>query len=172
MTPAAHVVVMGVSSTGKTAVGERVAKELDFEFLEGDRYHPASNIAKMEGGTPLTDEDRAPWLQILADALATKSAEGRSTVLSCSALRRRYRDVLRSGAPELFFVHLHAPFDVLLARMGKRTRHFMPASLLQSQFDTLEPLDPDEGGVVVDVSPPLDEVVATAVAAVRAQFGL
>jgi gluconokinase len=163
---------MGVSGTGKTAVGGRMAKELDFEFVEGDSYHPAANIAKMQAGTPLTDEDRAPWLQTLADALAVKAAEGRSTVLTCSALRRRYRDVLRSGAPGLFFVHLDAPFEVLVARMDERTKHFMPTSLLQSQMDTLQPLEPDEAGAVVDVSPPLDDVVATAVAAVRAQFAL
>jgi len=172
MCPAVHVVAMGVSATGKTVVGAAMAQRLGFQFLEGDSYHPAANIAKMESGIPLTDEDRTPWLERLADLLATRDAAGTSTVLTCSALRRAYRDTLRSGVPEAFFVHLHAPFDVLLARMGKRTRHFMPTSLLQSQFDTLEPLGPDESGVVVDVSPPIEVVVSEAVAAVRAAFAV
>jgi gluconokinase len=167
-----HVVVTGVSATGKTAVGERMAAELGFEFLEGDRYHPHTNIEKMEAGTALTDADRAPWLRTLADLLAARDKAGTSTVLTCSALRRSYRDVLRTGTREVFLVHLYAPYDVLLGRMSARTKHFMPSSLLTSQFDTLEPLDQDEDGVAVDVSPPVDEVVATAVAAVRARFSL
>ncbi len=169
---AISVVVMGVSATGKTHVGQRLAPELGCAFVEGDSYHPEANIVKMEAGTPLTDEDRAPWLQALADELERRETAGESSVVTCSALRRAYRDVLRTGSPELFFVHLHAPFEVLLGRMSQRTKHFMPTSLLQSQFDTLEPLEPDEAGAVVDVTPPLEEVVRTAAAAVRSRFGL
>jgi gluconokinase len=123
----------------------------------------------MEAGTPLTDEDRWPWLQAIADLVAVRDHEGTSTVVTCSALKRKYRDILRDAAPT-FFVHLDAPFQVLEARMQQRTKHFMPTSLLRSQFDTLEPLDEDESGAVVDVSPPIDEVVEEAVNAVRTHY--
>ena len=106
----------------------------------------------MEHGIPLTDEDRWPWLQAIAELVAVRDHEGTSTVVTCSALKRKYRDILRDAAPT-FFVHLDAPFEVLEARMQQRTKHFMPTSLLRSQVDTLEPLDDDEAGEVVDVSP-------------------
>ena len=164
-----HIVVMGVSATGKTSVGELLAEELGCEFVEGDSLHPRRNIEKMESGTPLTDEDRWPWLQAIADLVEIRDHECTSTVVTCSALRRKYRDVLRGAAPT-FFVHLDAPFEVLEARMQERTKHFMPTSLLRSQFDTLEPLDDDESGAVVDVSPPIDVVVEEAVNAVRTHY--
>lgn len=164
-----HIVVMGVSATGKTSVGELLAEELGCEFVEGDSLHPSANIAKMSAGIPLTDEDRWPWLQAIADLVAVRDHEGTSTVVTCSALKRKYRDILRDAAPT-FFVHLDAPFQVLEARMQQRTKHFMPTSLLRSQFDTLEPLDEDESGAVVDVSPPIDEVVEEAVNAVRTHY--
>ena len=164
-----HIVVMGVSATGKTSVGELLAEELGCEFVEGDSLPPRRNIEKMEAGTPLTDEDRWPWLQAIADLVAVRDHEGTSTVVTCSALKRKYRDILRDAAPT-FFVHLDAPFQVLEARMQQRTKHFMPTSLLRSQFDTLEPLDEDESGAVVDVSPPIDEVVEEAVNAVRTHY--
>ena len=164
-----HIVVMGVSGTGKTSVGEELAEELGCEFVEGDSLHPRRNIEKMENGTPLTDEDRWPWLQAIAEMVAVRDHEGTSTVVTCSALKRKYRDILRDAAPT-FFVHLDAPFEVLEARMQQRTKHFMPASLLRSQVDTLEPLDDDEAGEVVDVSPELDVVVEEAVNAVRTHY--
>lgn len=164
-----HLVVMGVTATGKTSVARRLAEELGWPFEEGDEHHPASNIEKMAAGVPLDDEDRRPWLEILAGLLGRDHAAGRSSVLTCSALRRSYRDLLRSEVPgeSVFFVHLAADFEVLRDRMAQRTGHFMPASLLQSQFDTLEPLEPDERGTRVDVAPPLDQVVDEALAAVR-----
>ena len=158
---------MGVSATGKSSVAKALSAELGVEFIEGDDLHPPKNLAKMSAGEPLTDEDRQPWLRTIADLLVERTATGRSTILTCSALRRSYRDLLRGGAPSLFFLHLHADFDVLLPRMGERTKHFMPTSLLQSQFDTLEPLEPDELGAVIDVAPPLDDVVAAALKQVR-----
>jgi gluconokinase len=164
-----HVVVMGVSATGKTTVAEQLAEELDCEFVEGDSLHPRQNIEKMEHGIPLTDEDRWPWLQAIAELVAVRDHDGTSTVVTCSALKRSYRNVLRDAAPT-FFVHLHAPFEVLEQRMELRTKHFMPASMLRSQFDTLEDLGDDEEGVVVDVSPPVDEVVEEAVNAVRVHY--
>jgi gluconokinase len=164
-----HIVVMGVSATGKSTVGEELAEELGCEFIEGDSLHPRQNIEKMEHGTPLTDEDRWPWLQAIAELVAVRDHEGVSTVVTCSALKRSYRNVLRDAAPT-FFVHLEAPFAVLEERMKHRTKHFMPTTLLRSQFDTLEPLDDDERGAAVDVSPPLDEVVEEAVNAVRTHY--
>lgn len=158
-----HVVVMGVSGTGKSVIGERIAAGLGATMTEGDSHHPRANIDRMASGTPLTDEDRLPWLRTLAGLLADQHAQGRSSVLACSALRRRYRDLLRGSLPAdaVFFVHLHASSDVLEARMNER-EHFMPASLLRSQLDTLEPLEDDERGTVVDVAPPVEQVVATA----------
>jgi gluconokinase len=167
--PLMHVVVMGVSATGKTTVAKELADELGCEFIEGDELHPRRNIEKMEHGVPLTDEDRWPWLAAIGELIAVRDHEGTSTVVTCSALRRSYRDVLRNAAP-VFFVHLHAPFEVLEDRMQERTKHFMPTTLLQSQFDTLEDLGDDEAGAVVDVTPPLDEVVEEAVNAVRVNY--
>jgi gluconokinase len=164
-----HIVVMGVSATGKTTVGKHLADELGCEFVEGDDLHPRGNIEKMTHGIALTDEDRWPWLHAIADLVAVKDREGISTVVTCSALRRGYRDVLREAAPT-FFVHLDAPFEVLEGRMQHRTKHFMPTALLRSQFATLEPLEADEQGFVVDVSPPEDEVLEEAVNAVRTHY--
>lgn len=158
---------MGVSATGKSSVAVALADRLELEFVEGDDLHPQANIDKMSAGTPLNDEDRLPWLQAIAEVIAAKDAAGVSTVVTCSALRRSYRDILRSGGCDLFFMHLHADFDVLLERMGTRSKHFMPSSLLESQFDTLEPLEPDEAGVLIDVRPPLEEVLDAAAKAVR-----
>lgn len=157
-----QVVVMGVSGTGKSAVATRVATARSLRMVEGDEHHPQANIDKMAAGTPLTDEDRLPWLHELADMLDASAAEGRTTVLTCSALKQSYRDLLRGrlGPDGVFFVHLHADFAVLQERMTTRSGHFMPATLLRSQLDTLEHLGPDERGAVVDVSPPLEDVVA------------
>ena len=164
-----HVVVMGVSATGKTEVGKQLAEELGCEFVEGDSLHPRANIEKMENGVPLTDDDRWPWLEAIGSRIDELDRAGSCTVVTCSALKRAYRDVLRRAAP-VFFVHLDAPYTVLEQRMSQRSKHFMPTSLLASQFETLEPLDDDEAGAVVDVEPPLDEVVEEAVNAVRVQY--
>jgi gluconokinase len=164
-----HVVVMGVSATGKTIVGQQLAEELGCEFVEGDSLHSQHNIDKMTKGVPLTDEDRWPWLQAIAELVAVRDSEGVSTVVTCSALKRGYRDVLRDAAPT-FFVHLHAPFEVLQERMQHRSKHFMPTSLLRSQFDTLEELGDDESGAVVDVSPPVDVVAEESLNAVRVHY--
>ena len=156
---------MGVSGCGKTTVAERLGQRLALVFAEGDAHHPKANVDKMASGRPLTDEDRRPWLEALAAWTREQHAAGSSTVLSCSALRRRYRDVLREAVPGTFFVHLHADFDVLAERMRHRA-HFMPLTLLESQFETLEPLGDGELGVRVDVTPPVAEVVAAAEAAI------
>jgi len=161
-----HLVFMGVSGTGKSAVGKPVAEALGCEFAEGDDFHPPANTAKMRAGTPLTDDDRGPWLRALASWTQERAEADRSTAVTCSALRRGYRDVLRQGAPDACFVHLTGERELILDRMGGR-EHFMPASLLDSQLDTLEPLEPDEHGVVVDIGPPLEEVVEKLVEKLR-----
>lgn len=159
-----HLVVMGVSGVGKTTVAEQLAVRLDYEFAEGDDYHPPANIEKMSAGTPLDDEDRIPWLRVLADWVRERHQDGRSTVMTCSALRRRYRDVLREGAADTFFVHLVGEQALLLERMAGR-RHFMPPTLLQSQFATLEALEDDELGLTVEVTDPPARIVEKVVVA-------
>ncbi|PKW27691.1 gluconokinase [Phycicoccus duodecadis] len=161
--PPRHVVVMGVSGSGKSTVARGLADALGLTFGEADDFHPAENIARMAAGTPLTDADRRPWLLALAAWTADRDREGRSTVMACSALRRRYRDLLRAGPPVLF-VHLDGPADVVQARLAARTGHFMPPALLASQLALLEPLAPDEAGVVLDLRHDLDSLVHEAAA--------
>ena len=163
-----HLVVMGVSGTGKTSVAGLLAERLGLTFVEGDALHPRANVAKMSAGQPLTDDDRAPWLAALAAEVRRHEALGAGTVLTCSALRRRYRDALRAGdAPgSRLFVHLEAP-AALLREWMERREHFMPASLLDSQLATLEPLGADEPGMRVDVSAPLAVVVDRVVEALQ-----
>ena len=147
-----HIVVMGVSGCGKTTVGERLAEVLGWPFDEGDRFHPPGNIAKMSAGVPLEDADRWPWLAILARRIREKEAARTSSLMSCSALKRAYRDLLRTGAPRVRFVHLHGDKAVLAARLAAREGHFFPPGLLDSQYAALEPLGFDEDGFVVDVA--------------------
>ncbi|WP_069110267.1 gluconokinase, GntK/IdnK-type [Jiangella alba] len=151
---------MGVSGSGKTTVATRLADALGRPFAEADDLHPAANVAKMAAGTPLTDEDRAPWLATVRDWLTNEARQGHAAVVTCSALRRVYRDVLREAAGGVTFVHLDVDPDRLAERMRRRKGHFMPPSLLQSQLDTLEPLEPDEDGVRVAAEGRPDDVVA------------
>jgi gluconokinase len=148
-----HLVVMGVAGSGKTTIAGRLAARLDYAFADADDFHSATNVAKMARGEPLTDADRAPWLESLAEWIATQHRTGRSTVLACSALKRRYRDTLRSAAPRhVVFVHLDAPREALLERMRQRQGHYMPSALLDSQLATLEPLGADEPGTRLDAT--------------------
>lgn len=159
---------MGVAGTGKTAVAEPLSERFGWEFAEGDDFHPDTNVEKMRAGQALDDDDRRPWLEALRDWTAQRHREGRDTVLTCSALKRAYRDLLREADPAIFFVHLHGDREVILERMRAR-QHFMPESLLKSQFDTLEMLGPDENGVLIDVAAPVEEVVARAHAEIQGQ---
>jgi carbohydrate kinase (thermoresistant glucokinase family) len=154
-----HLVVMGVTGVGKSAVAGRLAEELDLAFAEGDDFHPLTNVSKMTQGIPLTDDDRWPWLESLASWTRQQAKDGRSTVLTCSALRRAYRDVLRRGAVDTFFVHLVGSEELIQRRMSDR-EHFMPVELLRSQLDALEPLEPDEQGAEIDVSRDIGLVVS------------
>jgi len=142
---------MGVSGSGKSVVAAELARSLGWTFAEGDAFHSAANRAKMAAGQPLTDEDRVPWLRRLAAWMGERDEAGESTVMSCSSLKRSYRDLLRQGAPDPHFVHLVGSKDLLLQRMRDR-EHFMPPALLESQLETLQPLGADERGVTVDVS--------------------
>lgn len=164
-----HLVFMGVSGTGKSTIGRRVADALDCRFAEGDDFHPRANIEKMASGRPLTDSDRWPWLELLAEWTAEQREAGESTVVACSALRRGYRRILRRPAPDTFFVHLTGYPGLLLDRLQSRGGHFMPSSLLESQLDTLEPLAADEQGITVDVAAPVEECVRQVLDAVRAR---
>jgi gluconokinase len=164
-----HILVMGVAGSGKTTVAHALARELGHEMIEGDAYHSAADVEKMRAGIPLTDDDRRPWLQTLAEILADRHARGEGTVLACSALRRVYRDVLRSSVPteEEFVVHLDVRATALRDRLAARRGHYMPASLLDSQLAALEPLGPDEPGMTVDASRPVDAIVSVVIAEVR-----
>ena len=151
------IVVMGVSGSGKTTVGEEVARRLGVAYGEADQFHPRRNIEKMESGVALDDADRAPWLAAIGEWLAEH--DGTGAVATCSALKRAYRDTLRHAAPATVFLHLDGSRDVLAERLGGRRGHFMPASLLDSQLDTLEPLQDDEDGITLDVVQPPDRLV-------------
>ncbi len=154
-----HLVVMGVSGTGKSTVAKALQERLGWLFAEGDDLHPASNVAKMAAGIPLEDADRWPWLDAISAWTGEQAAAGQSTIVTCSALRRVYRDRLRAAATGTVFVHLAGSPELLAERMAGRKGHFMPTSLLASQLATLEPLQADERGIVVDVAGTVDAMV-------------
>lgn len=158
-----HLVFMGVSGSGKSAAGRAVQERLGWEMAEGDDFHPPENVEKMEAGIPLTDDDRWAWLETLAEWTAERDRLGQPTLLSCSALRRPYRDVLRKGGAGTFFVHMTGNKHMILERMQSRT-HFMPSSLLESQLDTLQQLGADEPGMVVDAVHPLGRIASMVLA--------
>jgi gluconokinase len=145
------LVIMGVSGSGKSTVARMLADRLDWPMAEADEFHSPANIAKMEAGVALTDVDREPWLVSLRDWIDVHAAAGQSTVATCSALKRSYRDLLRGADSRVSFVHLAGTREVIAARLARRTGHFMPPSLLDSQFDDLEELGSDEDGLTVDV---------------------
>jgi gluconokinase len=159
------VVVMGVTGTGKTTVGRRLAGDLGWPFRDADDLHPPANVAKMRGGEPLTDADRAPWLDAIARFVDEERRAGRDLVLACSALKHVYRERIGGGAPGVVFVHLTGDPSLIRARLARRRGHFAKADLLTSQLETLEP---PAGALVVDVAAPPDEVVAR----IRRHLGL
>ncbi|MFE6055811.1 gluconokinase [Kitasatospora sp. NPDC056446] len=161
------IVVMGVSGVGKTTLARLLADRLDLPFAEADDFHPAANIAKMSAGIPLDDEDRAPWLRSLGAWLRDRAEDGTGGVVTCSALKHRYRDTLRAACPGAFFLHLSGGHELVEDRLSHRTGHFMPSSLLDSQYAALEPLGADERGAVLDVGPSPEELVEMAAALLR-----
>lgn len=152
------VVVMGVSGSGKSTVGAALSQRLRVPFADADDFHPPENIAKMTAGHPLDDNDRYPWLEAIGAWLAAHADGG---VMSCSALKHRYRDQLRRHCPDVEFLHLSGTPEVIGRRQASRPGHFMPASLLASQFATLEPLTPDERGLTIDVDQNIDAIIDT-----------
>lgn len=152
-------VVMGVSGCGKSTVGQALALANGVPFVEGDQYHPQANVIKMSAGLPLNDDDRAGWLQALQAQISAARDRGEGLVVSCSSLKRRYRDLLRQGDPALRFAHLSGAQALISARMQARVGHYMPPSLLDSQFRDLEPLQPDEAGITLHIDTPPEDLV-------------
>jgi gluconokinase len=150
---------MGVSGSGKSTVADRLAARLGWRFEDGDKYHPPANVAKMSAGQPLTDEDRRPWLQAIADEIDRLSAAGQRTVVACSALKRAYRDILVHGRGDVRIVFLSGTQDLIADRLAARKGHFMPPGLLASQFRTLEPPQPDERPITVSIDAPVEAIV-------------
>jgi gluconokinase len=157
------VVMMGVSGSGKTTIAAGVARDEGWLLLEGDSFHPAANIAKMKAGTPLTDEDRWPWLRAIAAREDELLATGQSVVVACSALKRAYRAILIGDRSDVVLVYLRGSKDLIADRMKARKGHFMPAALLDSQFATLEEPGDDEHPIVVDIGSPAEATIADAV---------
>jgi gluconokinase len=150
---------MGVSGSGKSTVADRLAARLGWRFADGDSFHPASNVAKMSAGQPLTDEDRWPWLQAIADEIDCLSAADERAVIACSALKRAYREVLMHGRDDVRIVFLDGTQDLIAARLAARKGHFMPPGLLASQFKTLERPEADERPITVSIDAPVERIV-------------
>lgn len=157
------IIVMGVSGSGKTSIGETLAKAFSLRFLEGDQLHPPANVEKMSKGIPLTDDDRMPWLELIGQQMASALGNGEGIIVSCSALKRIYRDRLREAVGgNLFFVYLEGSKELLTDRMGHRTGHFMPTSLLESQLATLEVPSGEVGVVTVDIDDTIEAIAEAA----------
>jgi len=163
------LVVMGVSGSGKSTIGSQLALQLRWDFEDGDWFHPARNIDKMHAGIPLTDEDRAPWLIAIADFIDQARYAGNHTVIACSALKRRYRTVIVGNRPDVRLIYLKGDIELIGRRIAARHEHFMPTSLLRSQFDALEEPGPDEHPVVVSIEPRPREIVGHILQALQAQ---
>jgi gluconokinase len=153
------LIVMGVSGSGKSTIGEKLAKRLAFSYEDGDKFHPPANVAKMSAGHPLTDDDRWPWLQAIADEIDRICLAREHAVIACSALKRAYRDVLVPGRTDVRIVFLQGSQQLIAARLAQRKGHFMPPGLLDSQFKTLEPPDASEHAVTVSIDASVDEIV-------------
>jgi gluconokinase len=160
------ILLMGVAGSGKTTIGRKLADELGWPFYDADDFHPSANVAKMAAGTPLTDDDRAPWLQALRSRIETSLASGENAILACSALKKTYRAILQPRADEpIRFVYLRGSSELLAARLAGRTNHFMKPGMLASQLSTLE--EP-ANAVIADISQPPDELVSS----IRKNLGL
>ncbi|SNR72629.1 gluconate kinase, SKI family [Blastococcus mobilis] len=169
--PTTSIVVMGVSGSGKSTVAAGLVERLGWEFAEGDDFHPPANVEKMRSGRPLDDDDRWPWLRILAAWIGEHERAGTPVVVTCSALKRSYRDLLRDGHPSVWFAHVTADAELLRKRVEQRTGHYMPSSLLESQLATLEPLQPDEPGASISGAGAPADVVAELLRALETDRG-
>ena len=162
------VVVMGVTGCGKTTIGRLLAERLGIAYAEADSFHPPANVARMAAGQALDDDDRNPWLVAIADWIRARRRAEEGGVVSCSALKARYRDLLREAHPRVWFLHLRADRGVITCRIAGRHGHFMPVSLIDSQFQALEPLRANEAGLVIDASAPPEDIVRAAIASINA----
>jgi gluconokinase len=153
------LIVMGVSGAGKSTIAEALANRLAWRYEDGDKFHPSGNVAKMAAGQPLTDADRRPWLQAIADEIDRLSALGERAVVACSALRRTYRDILVHRRHDIRIVYLKGTQQLIASRLARRKGHFMPPGLLTSQFKTLEPPGEDEHPITVSIDAPVDAIV-------------
>jgi gluconokinase len=151
---------MGVAGSGKTTIGEKLAERLGWPFEDGDRFHPKANVEKMSAGHPLTDEDRWPWLQAIADEIDRVGKQAAHVVIGCSALKRSYRDVLVHGRDDVRIVYLDGTQELIARRLAARKGHFMPPSLLESQFRTLEVPGPDEHAITVSIDVSVEQIVS------------
>jgi gluconokinase len=158
--PTTTIIVMGVTGCGKSTVMQALADELGWATAEADDFHSPANVEKMRSGTPLTDEDRWPWLEALASWIGERERAGENALVTCSALRRAYRDLLRRDHTSVWFAHLVIEPAVIADRLAHRQGHYMPAALLASQLETLEPLEPDEPGAAIAAHRPPSEIVA------------
>ncbi len=165
--PACALIVMGVSGSGKTTIASHLAAQLGWTFEDGDRFHPASNVAKMAAGHPLTDEDRWPWLQAIADEIDAVCQRSGHVVIACSALKRAYRDLLVHGRNDVRIIFLNGTQALIADRLARRTGHFMPPGLLDSQFKTLELPSADENAVTVSIDAPVEAIVDEIVSQLR-----
>lgn len=165
--PTTTIVVMGVSGAGKSTVMRALAGELGWAAAEADEFHSPANVAKMRAGRPLGDEDRWPWLEALASWIGERERAGEPALVTCSALRRAYRDRLRCGHSSVWFAHLVVEPAVIARRLERRRDHYMPPALLSSQVETLEPLEPDEPGAAIAAQRPPPEIVADILARLR-----
>jgi gluconokinase len=166
------IVVMGVSGSGKSTVAAELVRRLGWDFAEGDDFHPAENVAKMAAGQPLADEDRWPWLRTLAGWIGEHEAAGTNAVVTCSALKRSYRDLLCEGHPSVWFAHVRAAPELIQQRVDARRGHYMPPSLLGSQLETLQPLEPDEPGAQISGVDPAVQVAERVLEALSTERGL
>ena len=163
------LVVMGVSGCGKSTIGTQLAIQLHWEFEDGDWFHPARNIDKMQAGIPLTDEDRAPWLIAIADFIDQARLSGTHAVVACSALKRRYRTVIIGNRPDVRLIYLKGSMELIARRIAARHEHFMPQSLLRSQFEALEEPGPEERPIVMSIEPRPREIVSEILEMLKAQ---
>jgi gluconokinase len=168
-TPCA-LIVMGVSGSGKSTIAAGLAQRLGWTFEDGDRFHPKSNVDKMSAGQPLTDEDRRPWLQAIADEISRVCEAGGHVVMACSALKRAYRDILVHGRADIRIVFLDGSQSLIAERLARRKGHFMPPGLLDSQFKTLEPPQADERPLIVSIDAPVETIIDNIVAQIPPQI--
>jgi carbohydrate kinase (thermoresistant glucokinase family) len=165
----AVLIVMGVSGCGKTTIAELLSRELGWEYRDGDEFHPKSNVEKMHSGTPLTDDDRWPWLKAIAAWIDNKRQAGEHTIVTCSALKKSYRDILIGPRKDVGLIYLKGTEDLIAERLSKRHGHFMPKALLRSQFQTLQEPGPDEHPVTVSIAPAPEEIAATILRELRSR---